>query len=94
MAGFLSRGSPFEAKCTRGPSADAILPGGRVALTANHAGLGAVGEPMIKKGVDQALTGAARVVKRTVDATTDEITSELQDAPKTWDRSPVPPGTD
>jgi hypothetical protein len=32
--------------------------------------------------LDQALTGAAKVVKRTVDATTDEITSELQEALK------------
>jgi hypothetical protein len=51
-------------------------------LTANQAGLIAVGEPTIEKGVDQALTGAAKVVKRTVDATTDEITSELQEALK------------
>jgi len=51
-------------------------------LTANQAGLIAVGEPTIEKGVDKALTGAAKVVKRTVDATTDEITSELQEALK------------
>jgi uncharacterized membrane protein len=51
-------------------------------LTANQAGLIAVGEPTIEKAVDKALTGAAKVVKRTVDATTDEITSELQEALK------------
>ena len=51
-------------------------------LTANQAGLIAVGEPTIEKGVDQALTKAAKVVKRTVEATTDEITSELQEALK------------
>jgi hypothetical protein len=51
-------------------------------LTANQAGLIAVGEPTIEKAVDQALTGAAKVVKRTVEATTDEITSELQEALK------------
>jgi hypothetical protein len=51
-------------------------------LTANQAGLIAVGEPTIEKGLDEALTGAAKVVKRTVDATTDEITSELQEALK------------
>jgi hypothetical protein len=51
-------------------------------LTANQAGLIAVGEPTIEQGVDKALTGAAKVVKRTVDATTDEITSELQEALK------------
>jgi uncharacterized membrane protein len=52
-------------------------------LTANQAGLIAVGEPTIEKALDQALTGAAKVVRHTVDATTDEITSELQEALKT-----------
>ena len=42
----------------------------------------AVGEPTIEKGVDKALTGAANVVKHSMDATTDEITSELQEALK------------
>jgi hypothetical protein len=51
-------------------------------LTANQAGLIAVGEPTIEKALDQALTGAAGVVKQTVDATADEITSELQEALK------------
>ena len=51
-------------------------------LTADQAGLVAVGEPTIEKGVDNALTGAANVVKHTMDATTDEITSELQEALK------------
>jgi hypothetical protein len=51
-------------------------------LTANQAGLIAVGEPTIEKGLDKALTKAAKVVKRTVEATTDEITSELQEALK------------
>jgi hypothetical protein len=51
-------------------------------LTADQAGLVAVGEPTIEKGVDKALTGAAKVVKHTMDATTDEITSELQEALK------------
>ena len=51
-------------------------------LTANQAGLIAVGEPTIEKGVDQALTKATKVVKRTVEATTDQITSELQEALK------------
>ena len=51
-------------------------------LTASQAGLIAVGEPTIEEAVDKALTGAARVVKRTVDATTDEIASELQEALK------------
>jgi hypothetical protein len=51
-------------------------------LTASQAGLIAVGEPTIEKAVDQALTKADKVVKRTVEATTDEITSELQEALK------------
>jgi hypothetical protein len=51
-------------------------------LTANQAGLIAVGEPTIEKALDKALSGAAGVVKQTVDATTDEITSELQEALK------------
>jgi hypothetical protein len=51
-------------------------------LTANQAGLIAVGEPTIEKGLDKAFTGAAKVVKRTVDATTDELTSELKEALK------------
>jgi hypothetical protein len=51
-------------------------------LTASQAGLIAVGEPTIEKAVDEALTGAARVVKHTMNATADEITSELQEALK------------
>jgi len=51
-------------------------------LTANQAGLIVVGEPTIEKALDNALTGAAKVVKQTVDATADEITSELQEALK------------
>ena len=52
-------------------------------LMANQAGLIAVGEPTIEKGLDEALTRAARVVKRRVEATTDEIGSEMQEALKT-----------
>jgi hypothetical protein len=51
-------------------------------IRVSQAGLIAVGEPTIEKGLDQALTKAAKVVKRTVEATTDEITSELQEALK------------
>ena len=51
-------------------------------LTASQAGLIAVGEPTIEKALDTALTGAARVVKRSVEATTDELTSELKEALK------------
>ena len=51
-------------------------------LTANQAGLIAVGEPTIEEGLDKAFGKAAKVVKRTVEATTDQITSELQEALK------------
>ena len=51
-------------------------------LTASEAGLIAVGEPTIEKALDKALTNANKVVKRTVDATTDEIISELHEALK------------
>jgi hypothetical protein len=51
-------------------------------LTAEQAGLVAVGEPTIEKALDKALTNADKVVKHTVVATTDEITSELQEALK------------
>jgi hypothetical protein len=51
-------------------------------LTANQAGLIAVGEPTIEEGLDKVLTKASKVVKRTVEATTDQITSELQEALK------------
>jgi len=49
-------------------------------LAASEAGLIVVGEPTIEKGFDKAVTGAAKVVKRSLDATTDEIASELQEA--------------
>ena len=52
------------------------------ALTADEAGLIAVGEPTLEKALDNALADADKVVKRSVDATTDEITSELQEALK------------
>ena len=51
-------------------------------LTGNQAGLIVAGEPTIEKGLDRAITGAAKVVKRSVDATNDEISSELQEALK------------
>lgn len=49
-------------------------------LTGDQAGLIVVGEPTIEQGLDRALIKASKVVKRTVKATTDEITSELQEA--------------
>jgi hypothetical protein len=51
-------------------------------LTASEAGLIAVGEPTIEKGLSKALEGADKMMKRTVNATADEITSELQQALK------------
>jgi hypothetical protein len=52
-------------------------------LTANRAGLLVVsGEPAIEKALDRALAGAAKVAKHKVDATIDQITSELQEALK------------
>ena len=51
-------------------------------LTSDEAGLIMIGEPTIEKGFDKAVTGAARVVKRSLDATTDEISSELKEALK------------
>jgi uncharacterized membrane protein len=51
-------------------------------LTGSEAGLIVVGEPTIEKGVDSALKGAVKVMKHSVDATTDEIAEELQEALK------------
>ena len=51
-------------------------------LTANEAGLIAVGEPTIAKGISEALETADKVVTATVDASVDEITSELREALK------------
>jgi uncharacterized membrane protein len=51
-------------------------------LTAKQAGLIVVGEPTIDQALEKAVTGAAKVVKHSVDATTDQIASELQEALK------------
>jgi len=51
-----------------------------IELTSDQAGLIMIGEPTIEKGFDKAVTGAARVVKRSLDATSDEISSELKEA--------------
>ena len=51
-------------------------------LTSNQAGLIAVGESTIAKGLDTALRNAANVVSRTVQASTDEVSRELQEALK------------
>ena len=51
-------------------------------LTGTEAALVAAGEPTIEKGFDEAVKKADKVVKRTLDATTDEIARELQQAAK------------
>ena len=49
-------------------------------LTSSQAGLIVVGEPTLEKGFDKAVTRTDKVVKRSLDATTDEIASELHEA--------------
>jgi len=49
-------------------------------LTADRAGLVVVGEPTIEKALDNVLTGTAQFVKHQLNATVDEVTSELQEA--------------
>ena len=51
-------------------------------LTSDQAGLIVIGEPTIEKGFDKAVTRAAKIVKHSVDATSDEIASELKEALK------------
>jgi hypothetical protein len=51
-------------------------------LTSDDAGLIVIGEPTLQEGVDKAITRTSRVVKRSLDATTDELASELQEALK------------
>jgi hypothetical protein len=53
------------------------------ALAAHQVGLLVVsGEPAVEKALDKALAGAAKVTKHKVDATIDQISSELQEALK------------
>jgi len=49
-------------------------------LLADEAGLIVVGEATIEPALDKALTGTAKVFKREMAATVDQITSELQEA--------------
>jgi hypothetical protein len=51
-------------------------------LTSDLAGLIVVGEPTVEKGFDKAVTHSAKIVKRSLDATNDELASELQEALK------------
>jgi hypothetical protein len=49
-------------------------------LLADEAGLIVIGEASIEPALDKALTGTAKVVKREIAATIDQITRELQEA--------------
>jgi hypothetical protein len=49
-------------------------------LHGEEAGLIVMGEPTIEKAFDKAVQGAAKVVKKSLDATTDEIAKQLQEA--------------
>lgn len=51
-------------------------------LTADQAGLIAVGEPTLEKRFDKAVTRSTQIVKRSVDASADEIADELREALK------------
>jgi uncharacterized membrane protein len=51
-------------------------------LTSDQAGLIVVGEPTLEKGFDKAVTRADKIVKRSLDASTDELANELQEALK------------
>jgi hypothetical protein len=49
-------------------------------LKASQAGLVVVGEPTLEKGFDKAVTRAAKTLKQTVNATTDELAEEMKQA--------------
>jgi hypothetical protein len=49
-------------------------------LVADEAGLIVVGQATIEPALDKALSGAAKVVKREMEASIDQITRELQEA--------------
>ena len=49
-------------------------------LTAGDSGLVVLGEATIERGCDRAITDAVRVVKGSVDAPSDDIAGELQEA--------------
>ena len=51
-------------------------------LSDSQAALIVAGEPTLAEGFDKAVTKADKVVKRTLDATTDEVANELQEAVK------------
>ena len=49
-------------------------------LTADRAGLIVVGEPTIETGFDEAVARSTQIVKRSVEASADEIADELREA--------------
>jgi hypothetical protein len=49
-------------------------------LAANQVGLIVIGEPTLGKAFDHGVMKADKVIKRSLDATTDEIASELREA--------------
>ena len=49
-------------------------------LNAGQIGLIVIGQPTLEKGFDKAVTRASKIVKQTVDATTDEIAKEMKEA--------------
>jgi hypothetical protein len=49
-------------------------------LSANEASLIVVGEPTLAKAFDKAVTHAAKTLKQTFDATTDELAKEMKEA--------------
>jgi hypothetical protein len=51
-------------------------------LSGSQAALVVAGEPTLEKGFDRTVTNASKVIKRSLDATTDEVASELQEAVK------------
>jgi hypothetical protein len=52
-------------------------------LSGAEAALIVAGEPTLEKGFDKVVTKASKVVKRSLDVTTDEIANELQEAAQT-----------
>ena len=51
-------------------------------LSGSQAALIVAGEPTLDRGFDRAVTKANKVIKRSLDATTDEVADELQQAVK------------
>jgi hypothetical protein len=63
-----------------GPLSRKELKAAAAELSAGQVGLIVIGQPTLEKGFDKAVTRASKVVKETVDATTDEIAKEMKEA--------------